>query len=47
MHAEPGGVLFLGGCLYDSPRAPLAAESAFPLHAAILGFGAELYVKGR
>jgi glyoxylase-like metal-dependent hydrolase (beta-lactamase superfamily II) len=46
MHVEPDGVLFLGDCIYDSPAGGLTAELAFPLHDAILGFGAELYVEG-
>jgi hypothetical protein len=39
-------VLFLGDCMYDSPAGVLTAELAFPLHDAILEFGAERYVDG-
>ncbi len=46
MYVEPDRVLFLGDCLYDSPGGVLTAELAFPLHEAILGFAAELYVEG-
>jgi glyoxylase-like metal-dependent hydrolase (beta-lactamase superfamily II) len=46
MYVEPDRVLFLGDCLYDSPEGVLTAELAFPLHEAILGFDAELYVEG-
>lgn len=46
MYVEPDRVLFLGDCLYDSPAGVLTAELAFPLHDAILGFGAELNVDG-
>jgi glyoxylase-like metal-dependent hydrolase (beta-lactamase superfamily II) len=46
MYVEPDRVLFLGDCLYDSPGGVLTAEAAFPLHDAILGFDAELYVEG-
>jgi glyoxylase-like metal-dependent hydrolase (beta-lactamase superfamily II) len=46
MYVEPDHVLFLGDCMYDSPAGVLTAEVAFPLHDAILGFGAELYVDG-
>lgn len=46
MYVEPDRVLFLGDCLYDSPEGTLTAELAFPLHEAILGFDAELYVEG-
>ncbi len=46
MFVEPDRVLFLGDCLYASPAGVLTAESAFPLHEAVLGFGAELYVEG-
>ena len=46
MCVEPDHVLFLGDCMYDSPAGVLTAELAFPLHDAILGFSAELYVDG-
>jgi glyoxylase-like metal-dependent hydrolase (beta-lactamase superfamily II) len=46
MYIEPDRVLFLGDCMYDSPAGVLTAELAFPLHDAILGFDAELYVDG-
>jgi len=46
MYVEPDRVLFLGDCMYDSPAGVLTAELAFPLHDAILGFDAELYVDG-
>lgn len=46
MYVEPDRVLFLGDCLCDSPEGALTAELAFPLHEAILGFAAELYVEG-
>ena len=46
MCVEPDGLLFLGDCMYDSPAGVLTAESAFPLHDAILEFDAELYVDG-
>jgi glyoxylase-like metal-dependent hydrolase (beta-lactamase superfamily II) len=46
MHVEPDHVLFLGDCMYDSPAGVLTAELAFPLHDAILGFDAEVYVDG-
>ncbi len=46
MYVEPDRLLFLGDCMYDSPSGVLTAESAFPLHDAILGFDAELYVDG-
>jgi len=46
MYVEPDRVLFLGDCMYDSPAGVLTAEMAFPLHEAILGFDAELYVEG-
>ncbi|MEP6641782.1 MAG: MBL fold metallo-hydrolase [Gaiellales bacterium] len=46
MYVEPDHVLFLGDCMYDSPAGVLTAELAFPLHDAILGFDAELYVEG-
>lgn len=46
MYIEPDRVLFLGDSLCDSPEGALTAELAFPLHDAILGFEAELYVEG-
>ena len=46
MYVEPDRVLFLGDCMYDSPRGVLTAELAFPLHEAIAGFDTELYVDG-
>jgi glyoxylase-like metal-dependent hydrolase (beta-lactamase superfamily II) len=49
MFVEPDRVLFLGDCLYDSVGASgraLTVERAFPLHDAVLSFGAELYVDG-
>jgi glyoxylase-like metal-dependent hydrolase (beta-lactamase superfamily II) len=46
MYVEPDGVLFLGDCLYDSPGGVLTAEVAFPVHDAILGFDAQVYVEG-
>jgi glyoxylase-like metal-dependent hydrolase (beta-lactamase superfamily II) len=46
MNVEPDGLVFLGDCLYDSPRGTLTAERAFPLHDAILGFDADLFVDG-
>jgi glyoxylase-like metal-dependent hydrolase (beta-lactamase superfamily II) len=46
MYVEPDRLLFLGDCMYDSPAGVLTAESAFPLHDAILDFDAELYVDG-
>jgi glyoxylase-like metal-dependent hydrolase (beta-lactamase superfamily II) len=46
MHVQPDRVLFLGDCIWDSPAGVLTAELAFPLHDAILGFDAELYVDG-
>jgi glyoxylase-like metal-dependent hydrolase (beta-lactamase superfamily II) len=46
MYVEPDRVLFLGDCMYGSPAGVLTAELAFPLHEAILGFEAELYVDG-
>lgn len=45
-YVEPDRVLFLGDCLYASPAGVLTPELAFPLHAAVLGFPAELYVDG-
>jgi len=46
MYVEPDGVLFLGDCLYASPDGGLTPELVFPLHEAVRGFGAELYVDG-
>jgi glyoxylase-like metal-dependent hydrolase (beta-lactamase superfamily II) len=46
MYVEPDRVLFLGDCMYESPAGVLTAELAFPLHEAILGFDAELYLQG-
>jgi glyoxylase-like metal-dependent hydrolase (beta-lactamase superfamily II) len=46
MYVEPDQVLFLGDCLYDSPDGRLTPELVFPLHDAVRGFGAELYVDG-
>jgi glyoxylase-like metal-dependent hydrolase (beta-lactamase superfamily II) len=46
MYVEPDRVLFLGDSMYDSPAGALTADLAFPLHDAILGFDAELYVQG-
>jgi glyoxylase-like metal-dependent hydrolase (beta-lactamase superfamily II) len=46
MYVEPDRVLFLGDAMYDSPAGVLTAELAFPLHDAIRGFDAELYVDG-
>jgi glyoxylase-like metal-dependent hydrolase (beta-lactamase superfamily II) len=47
MYVEPDDLLFLGDCLYDAPRdGGLTPERVFPLHDAILGFGAELHVEG-
>jgi glyoxylase-like metal-dependent hydrolase (beta-lactamase superfamily II) len=47
MYVEPDRVLFLGDCLYDAPRdGGLTPERVFPLHDAILDFGAELHVEG-
>ena len=46
MYVEPDRVLFLGDCLYGSPDGVLTAELAFPLHDAVLGFDADLYVDG-
>jgi glyoxylase-like metal-dependent hydrolase (beta-lactamase superfamily II) len=46
MYVEPDGVLFLGDCLYASPDGRLTPELVFPLHEAVRGFGAELYVEG-
>jgi glyoxylase-like metal-dependent hydrolase (beta-lactamase superfamily II) len=46
MYVEPDRLLFLGDCMYDSPAGVLTAETAFPLHDAILEFDAEFYVDG-
>ncbi len=46
MYVEPDRLLFLGDCTYPSPRGVLTPEHAFPLHEAILAFGAEHYVEG-
>ncbi len=46
LYVEPDRVLFLGDCMYDSPTGVLTAELAFPLHDAVLGFDAVLYVDG-
>ena len=46
MYVEPDRVLFLGDCLYDSPDGRLTPELVFPLHDAVRGFGAELYIDG-
>ena len=46
MNAEPDRLLFLGDCTYPSPAGALTRELAFPLHDAILGYGAEVYVEG-
>jgi glyoxylase-like metal-dependent hydrolase (beta-lactamase superfamily II) len=46
IYVEPDRVLFLGDCLCDSTDGVLTAELALPLHDAILGFDAELYVEG-
>jgi glyoxylase-like metal-dependent hydrolase (beta-lactamase superfamily II) len=46
MYIEPDRVLFLGDSMYESPAGVLTAEAVFPLHDAILGFDAELYVEG-
>lgn len=46
MYVEPDRVLFLGDCLSDSPDGRLTPELAFPLHDAVRGFGADLYVEG-
>ena len=39
-------MLFLGDCMYASPRGLLTRELAFPLYEAILAFGVERYVEG-
>jgi glyoxylase-like metal-dependent hydrolase (beta-lactamase superfamily II) len=44
MYVEPDRLLFLGDCLWDPPGAQPAGAS--PLHDAVLGFDAELYVDG-
>ena len=46
MYVEPDQLLFLGDCTYPSPLGALTPERAFPLHEAILAFGAERYVEG-
>jgi glyoxylase-like metal-dependent hydrolase (beta-lactamase superfamily II) len=46
MYVEPDRVLFLGDCTYPSPRGVLTGELAFPLHEAVLAFGAEHFVEG-
>jgi glyoxylase-like metal-dependent hydrolase (beta-lactamase superfamily II) len=49
MFVEPDRVLFVGDCLYDSVGGgarTLTVERTFPLHDAVLSFGAELYVDG-
>src|SRR5207244_12534588 len=46
MYVQPDRLLFLGDCIYDSPAGALTAELAFPLHEAILGFDADVYVDG-
>ena len=46
MYVEPDRVLFLGDCTYASPAGALTRELAFPLHDAILSFGAEHHVEG-
>ena len=46
MYVEPGRMLFLGDCLYESLSDGYTAERALPLHEAIRGFGAELFVDG-
>ncbi len=46
MYVQPDRLLFLGDCIYDSPAGALTAELAFPLHEAILGFDADVYVEG-
>jgi glyoxylase-like metal-dependent hydrolase (beta-lactamase superfamily II) len=46
MYVEPDRVLFLGDCTYPSPGGVLTRELAFPLHDAILAFGAEHHVEG-
>jgi len=46
MHVEPDDVLFLGDCLYQAPSGGHTAELALPLHEAVLGFGADVFVEG-
>ena len=46
MLVEPDGVLFLGDCLYPSPKGVLTFESAARLRDAILAFPAQRYVEG-
>jgi glyoxylase-like metal-dependent hydrolase (beta-lactamase superfamily II) len=46
MYVEPDRVLFLGDCTYPSLAGVLTRELAFPLHEAILAFGAEHHVEG-
>jgi glyoxylase-like metal-dependent hydrolase (beta-lactamase superfamily II) len=46
MYVEPDRLLFLGDCLYESLSDGYTAEQALPLHEAVLGFGAELFVEG-
>jgi glyoxylase-like metal-dependent hydrolase (beta-lactamase superfamily II) len=46
MYVEPDRLLFLGDCTYPSPAGALTRERAFPLHNAILSFGAEQYLEG-
>jgi glyoxylase-like metal-dependent hydrolase (beta-lactamase superfamily II) len=49
MFVEPDRVLFVGDCLYDSVGVgvrTLTVERVFPLHDALLSFGAELWVDG-
>jgi glyoxylase-like metal-dependent hydrolase (beta-lactamase superfamily II) len=46
MYVEPDRVLFLGDCLSESPQGALTAALALPLHEALLGFDAELYIEG-
>jgi glyoxylase-like metal-dependent hydrolase (beta-lactamase superfamily II) len=46
MYVEPDRVLFLGDCLSESPEGALTAALALPLHEALLGFDAELYIEG-
>jgi glyoxylase-like metal-dependent hydrolase (beta-lactamase superfamily II) len=46
MYIEPDQVLFLGDCLYDSPDGRLTPQLVFPLHDAVHGFAAQLFVDG-
>jgi glyoxylase-like metal-dependent hydrolase (beta-lactamase superfamily II) len=49
MFVQPDRVLFVGDCLYDSVGVgarTLTAERTFPLHDAVMSFGADLYVDG-